>query len=479
MNTMRRFSCLTALLALLIVLALVAGCSDRDPTELEVARGDTNPLVFSDDYWSENSVYWQPFFETNYAALEQDSVYAYNGFSHDGSRSLKFNIAPQGSAMGAYTGGVMTAFAARDLADYNALTFYARSNDNHTIGVVGYGNDNSGTSQFEAGRGNIPIGPEWQFFILPIPAPSKLVSEAGMFTFAEDLEAGFPDGYDIWIDEIRWAKLSNIETFRPSMDPVSQHYFIGSTVSITGTRTIFRVDGGFVPLDHSPNYFDYTSSDPSVAQVTNNSVVVVGEGQATVSATVENQADLTADPIDVLGTIVVTGYEEPTEAATPPTLPQSSVVSMFSDVYDDVLIDTWRADWGGVTTQVQDYAINGDNTKMYTNLNWVGVIFDTVYIDASAMSHYHVDVYAPLGDDFKLKFVSFPAALEGAGVESIELTFNADSTPAFTPGGWVSLDIPLADFTPADPDWDWGALGQMVISGTTKLVLVDNLYFHE
>jgi hypothetical protein len=348
-----------------------------------------------------------------------------------------------------------------------------------SVDVVGYGNDNTGTSLYEAGRGGIPVNRDWQFFILPIPAPSKLVSEAGMFTFAESPDPNFPDGHHIWIDEIRWAKLSNIETFRPSMDPVSQHYFIGSTVQITGTRTIFRIDGGFVPLDHSPNYFDYTSSDPSVAVVANNAVTVVGEGQATVSATVENQADLTLDPIDVLGTVVVTGYAEPTEAATPPTLPQSSVISMFSDVYSDVQIDTWRADWGGVTTQVQDYAINGDNTKMYTNLNWVGVIFETVYIDASAMTHYHVDVYAPLGDDFKLKFVSFPGEPGTPGIESLELTFNAESTPAFTPGGWVSLDIPLADFTPADPEWDWSALGQMVISGSTKLVLVDNLYFHE
>mgnify|MGYP001821927936 FL=1 len=300
-----------------------------------------------------------------------------------------------------------------------------------------------------------------------------------MFTFAESLQDGWPDGYNIWVDEIRWAKLSNIETFRPSLNPVSQHYFIGSTVNITGTRTIFRIDGGFVPLDHSPNYFDYTSSDPSVAQVQNNTVVVVGEGQATVSATVENQADLTADPIDVLGSLVVTGYEAPTEAATPPTLPQSSVISMFSDVYDDVLIDTWRADWGGVTTQVQDYAINGDNTKMYTSLNFVGVTFQTVYIDASGMAYFHVDAYAPTGDDFKLKFVSFPGDPGTPGIESLELTFNADSTPAFTPGGWVSLDIPLADFTPADPEWDWSTLGQMVISGSTPLVLVDNLYFHE
>jgi hypothetical protein len=79
-NTIRRFSCLIALLAILI---LATGCSDRDPTELEVARGNTNPLVYSDDYWGEGSVYWQPFFETNYAGGEEDSVFAYNGFSHD------------------------------------------------------------------------------------------------------------------------------------------------------------------------------------------------------------------------------------------------------------------------------------------------------------------------------------------------------------------------------------------------------------
>ena len=42
---------------------------------------------------------------------------------------------------------------------------------------------------------------------------------AGRFAW---LEANWPDGYNIWIDEIRWARLTNIETFRPSLNPVSQ-----------------------------------------------------------------------------------------------------------------------------------------------------------------------------------------------------------------------------------------------------------------
>ena len=79
----------------------------------------------------------------------------------------------------------------------------------------------------------------------------------------------------------------------------------------------------------------------------------------------------------VQSVISVTGYEPPTVAAALPTLPAGDVISMFSGAYNDVLVDTWRADWGGVTTQVEDYPVAGEVTKMYSSLNWVGIEFMT------------------------------------------------------------------------------------------------------
>ncbi|MEB3323466.1 MAG: hypothetical protein VKI81_11635, partial [Synechococcaceae cyanobacterium] len=59
-----------------------------------------------------------------------------------------------------------------------------------------------------------------------------------------------------------------------------------------------------------------------------------------------------------------------------------------------------------------------------------------------------------------------------------DLVLDSTTSPAFNPGAWSSLDIPLTAFeTPAG--WDWGRIGQLVLSTTdAQLVLVDNVYWH-
>ena len=178
----------------------------------------------------------------------------------------------------------------------------------------------------------------------------------------------------------------------------------------------------------------------------------------------------------VQGGIEVTGHKPPTVAAPKPTHAAANVVSLFSDAYVDIAVDTWRADWGGVTTQLSSYPIAGNDTKMYSSLNWVGITFTTQMADVSEMTHLHLDVYAPAGDNFKVKLVSF---LNGeTGAETTDLFLDAESTPELEIGVWSSLDIPLEDFTLPAGDWDWSHIGQMVLSGSTSLVLVDNVYFH-
>ena len=139
MNLTRRH--LFALTAI-SMLILSAGCSDRDPASLPVAQGNTESLVFDDDLHPD--VYFQPFFETHYTAMSVDSVFAYEGFSFDGARSLKFNVPAAGSALGPYTGGVLTSGGSRNLSDYNALTFYARASQPISLNTAGFGNDNTG-----------------------------------------------------------------------------------------------------------------------------------------------------------------------------------------------------------------------------------------------------------------------------------------------------------------------------------------------
>jgi hypothetical protein len=231
------------------------------------------------------------------------------------------------------------------------------------------------------------------------------------------------------------------------------------------------VDGAFVFVNHMPGYFDFVSTDPSVARVEKGEIRIVGAGNAVITATLGD--------IAVSGTASLTGEQPPAAPANPPTRPAGDVISMFSDVYENVPIDSWNPNWGGSTAEVADYVVAGDNTKMYSSLNFVGVIFESQPIDASAMTHFHIDVYAPAGTIFRVKVVAFDA---GGDIEDeSELTFNATTNPAFVAGDWSSLDIPLADF---QLDAPWNRIGQLVLSTSTipdeaaRLVLVDNLYWY-
>jgi hypothetical protein len=474
----------------MIMLVAAVGCGERNPAELEQARAKIDPLVYGDDYYGEQSVYWQPFFETFYTAVQEDSVYAYGGFAFEESRSLKFQIAPQGSNLGLFTGGVLTAFEPRDLQDYNALTFYARASVDVTLDVAGFGNDNTGNSLYEAGRARIPLNRDWQFIVLPIPASSRLVSEAGLFTFAEgqdEVIASHPDGYDIWIDEIRFAKLSNIEHLRSNLRVVSQSIFLGSRVEIGGTQTIFRVDGAPVIMDHSANYFDFTSSEPSVAVAQGGVVRAVGTGSARITATLENPADPAA-PYEVFGWVDLTVYDPPTAAAALPTFPAGDVVSLFSSAYVNSPVDAWRTDFQ--TAGYEEFTIAGRTTKMYTNLGYAVILFETRPVNASNLTHFHLDVYAPGGTDFVVKLAAEPLpGWTNTQPPQYGITLDGTTDPAFTSGDWVTLDIPLDSFEPdaisntQPEDFDWTAVNQLIISSgptsTTKLVLMDNILFRK
>jgi len=436
------------------------GCGQRDVTELDVARARIEPRVFGEGYFDD--VYFQAFSGTYLDAASLDSVQA-----HDSSTSLKVVVPPQGSALGAYAGGVLTSTGARDLADYNALTFYARSSVSSLLNEAGYGNDNTGTSRHSAGRASIPLTGAWTFVVIPIPSASKLIAERGLFTFAEGFEAANPLGHDLWFDDIRFASLDNISDPRPSMPSSDKQYFVGSTVNLEGTRTTFDVDGADVVVDHMPGYFDFESSDPAVAEVSGGRVRVVGVGSATVTARL--------DGVDVAGAVTVAGFQPPSTAAPVPSVPATDVISLFSDAYDDVPVDSWNPHWNYSTTQDELYEIAGDQALMYTTLNFVGIVFGTRTIDATAMTHLHLDVYAPEGTVFKVKLVAFNQD-NGYMIGQAELSFDAATTPAFNSGGWSSLEIPLADFPLTAPR---DHLGQLVLSTTdAPLVLVDNIYLH-
>jgi hypothetical protein len=451
------------LVALAAVLLLMAAGCDHNPTKPAVAT--TDPVVFDDDFGS--AVDYQAFAGSKTDAVQMDFAVAFNG-----PASLRVTVPGPGATSGTFAGGAFTTFDRRDLSGYNALTFYAKAEMEVTLDIAGVGNDNTGTSLYQSSRGAIPLTTEWTRVIVPIPNPAKLTAEGGLFFFAEGYEDN--TGYDFWMDEVKFEHIDGITNPRPVMQTRTDVTFVGATAEVSGTSVTLDVQGEDVEIEHMPAIFDYFSSNEAVATVAAGTIYGVGEGTATITAKL--------DTVDVAGAVTVNVMPAPDGPAPAPTAPSGDVISLFSDVYDDgITVETWHAPWGGSTGEVFDWDIDGDDVKVYTDLNYAGIEFVNDQVDAAGtgMTHLHLDVWAPSGGLFKVKLVDFGpnGVWNGGGDDSeYELLFNGGTVPAFFSGVWSPLDIPLANFVGLTST---GHLAQMVISSSdVHTVIVDNVYFH-
>lgn len=165
----------------------------------------------------------------------------------------------------------------------------------------------------------------------------------------------------------------------------------------------------------------------------------------------------------------------PITAAPTPTLPPGDVISMFSNAYTNVPVDTWSTSWGNTT--FADVQVAGNDTKLYTNLVFAGIETIGTPINATAMTHFRMDIWTPnptATAAFRIKWVDLGANGIFGGGDDVEheVTLTATSTPALRTGQWVTLDIPFSAFTGLVTR---GALGQLIISGDLGTVYVDNV----
>jgi hypothetical protein len=167
----------------------------------------------------------------------------------------------------------------------------------------------------------------------------------------------------------------------------------------------------------------------------------------------------------------------PTVAAPTPGVDPSKVISLFSDAFTDVPVDTWRTDWSQAT--LEDTDIQGDAVKLYSNLNFVGIETVANQIDATAMTHFHTDIWTPNATTFKIKLVDFGAngTYDGPGVgDDVEHEYVIENP---TQEEWVGIDIPLADFTGLTTSANIAQLIYTVDPAGQTTVYVDNVYFYD
>ncbi|MBK9254108.1 MAG: T9SS type A sorting domain-containing protein [Saprospiraceae bacterium] len=168
-----------------------------------------------------------------------------------------------------------------------------------------------------------------------------------------------------------------------------------------------------------------------------------------------------------------TGGDEPLTAAPTPTVDPSKVISLYSDAYTDVPVDTWRTDWSSAI--LTDILIQGNPTKKYAQLDFVGIETVANQIDVTAMTHFHMDVWSPNFTFFGVKLVDFGAdgAFDGGDDVEHQVNFNLPAQ-----GQWLSLDIPLSDFAGLITKRN---IAQLILVGQpsgSSTVFVDNVYFY-
>lgn len=163
----------------------------------------------------------------------------------------------------------------------------------------------------------------------------------------------------------------------------------------------------------------------------------------------------------------------PTVAAPAPTQNAANVISLFSDAYTNVTVDTWRTDWSSGI--LEDVFIDGNLTKKYTQLDFVGIETVSNQLNITDMTYLHLDVWSPNFTFLGVKLVDFgPDHAYGGGDDS-EQQLNFESLPQ---AGWNSLNIPLIDFT--------GLTGrehiaQYILVGQptgSTTIYIDNMFFY-
>ncbi|MGB5674615.1 MAG: carbohydrate-binding protein, partial [Gemmatimonadota bacterium] len=362
----------------------ITGC-ERDVTMLEPAPFPTDSEVFLDAFGP--GVDYDAFGGSKVTALDISFLVTYQG-----SRSLQFTVPNFGDPEGSFAGGAFTSSGGRDLTGYNALEFWAKSSMPATLGLVGIGNDLTGSSLYGAQVTDLPLTTIWERYVVPIPLPDKLAMERGLFEVASGPADGA--GYELWFDEVQYVNDPTITNARPAIRTQDLSTTVGSTVNVDGTVVTYDVDGREVTVQASPYYFTFGSSDASVATVAEDgTITVVGTGTATITATLGSVA---AD-----GAVTVTAVEGPSTAAPTPTRPAENVISLFSNAYTNVFVDRWAADFDPAT--VEDVVIDGSDTKLYTNLGFAVVEFTSEPIDATAMTGFHMDVWTFDSSEFKVK----------------------------------------------------------------------------
>lgn len=211
------------------------------------------------------------------------------------------------------------------------------------------------------------------------------------------------------------------------------------------------------------------STDPAATSVTINQAPAI-PGDATVVVVSQNGTVTETYTVS----FIIAG---PTSAApTPPNRAPVDVISLYSNAYTNNTIESWSAVWDD--SSYEDVVAFGDDIKKITFTNFIGVEFTNNRINATGMTHFHMDFWTDnpdlTGKVFNSKFSQWGGG--ASEVSAMELNINGGTIPAIATGAWVSIDVEIA--TNFSNNLTRDDLAQFIITSNLGVVYVDNIYLH-
>lgn len=455
---------------ILLVLVMNLGCERELSDDATLSTFPQTGEIFTDNFVAMGEDFYLPFADSKLDAFSVDNR---EGF--ESNASYRVDVPNANDPTGNYAGAILRVDGAgRDLTGFNVLTFYAKASRGVSIDAVGFGQDFF-ENKYQVTANNFSIGTNWQKYYIPIPDPSFLVNERGVFWYAAGTQGTGGSGYVIWFDEIKFENLGTVGQPRPAIangDDITVDTFVGVSAPVSGLSHTLNLPNGLnQTVAPTTGYYEFISSNPNVAAVDDSGVIsVLSAGTAVITATLNG--------VQATGSITVNSLGEFVVAPTPTRDPEN-VISIFSDFYTNAPVDFYNGFWEPFqTTESADFVVNGDNILNYTNFNFVGNQFANPTINATNTPNLHLNMYipgeVPANLDFLISIVNFgPDGVEGGGDDTRQqVFFNASDFEANT---WATLEIPI---TLNDKSNLGLLIYENVNASTLRNFYLDNIYFY-
>lgn len=460
---------------LTLIMLLNVNCERDLSDEATLSTFSKTAEVYTDDFVGMGSDFYFPYGDSKFTAFSIDDTQGYESNS-----SIRLDVPNDDDVEGTYAGGIFRIDGAgRNLTEYDALTFYVKASQGVTVAELGFGEDFF-PNKYITTLQNVSVGTNWQKVIIPIPDASKLLQERGMFRYAVGTQSTGGAAFILWIDEIKFEKLGTIAHGQVSImngNNVSETTFVGVNSKVDGVIATYNMPNGVnQSITISPSYLNFSSSAPAVASVDSSGLVTsLSAGTSIITATFNGLPTTGSLTINCAGVYV---------HAPRPTLSPANVISVFSNAYTNVPVNYYNGYWAPwQTTLSNDFSVpnNGivDDVLNYTVFNFVGIEFSSPTINATSMTHIHLDVFIPgpiaPGRQLRVIVVDFGADGSYGGGDDTRhsTTFTA---PFLVSQTWKSIEIP---FSAMPGLLSKSHLAQIILEGGDgSVIYVDNVYFH-